>query len=332
METTVLTEQRKIAIELNQKIIITAQLAQQNLYEMCCLLKKMRDEKLYKELGYQNFEDYCENEVGMKRRNAYNYIAVIERIENVQSIAQIGMTKLSLLASLSESQQEEVQQNVNVENVSVRELKAEIAKLKADKTTVESNLKILKKGYDTLQQELQQEKEKSDKAQERIDELESRPIEVAVEEDVVARKENTRLKTQLAETEEKLKEMENSGSADLKIANATIRRLDAALSEANQNHVNAMENQRKEYQEKINQLEEQLEQQKNNLKAVEKVEVPDMAEVFKVYYKNSVESFKAMLNFIDSLEDRTAFVEKTENLIETLQKLLENMKGDIFDV
>lgn len=331
METTVLTEQCKIAIELNQKIIITSQLAQQNLYEMCCLLKKMRDEKLYKELGYQNFEDYCENEVGMSRYMAYKYTNALE-MKNVESIQHLGITKLSLLASLSDSQQEEIQQNVNVEDISVRELKAEIAKLKADKTTAESNLKV-------LQQELQQEKVKSDaterkldEAQEKIDELENRPIEVAVEEDVVARKENARLKTQLAEAEEKLKEMENSGSAELKIANATIRKLDAALSEADQNHVNALEEQRKEYQEKINQLEKQLEQQKNNLKAVEKVEVPDMTEVFKVYYKNSVESFKVMLNFINSLENKTVFVEKTENLIETLQKLLENMKGDIFDV
>ena len=67
MEVTVLTEQRKTAIELNQKIILTAQLAQKNLYDMCVMLKQMRDDKLYKELGYANFEDYCENEVGFSR-------------------------------------------------------------------------------------------------------------------------------------------------------------------------------------------------------------------------------------------------------------------------
>ena len=132
------------AYELNQRIIATAQMAQKSLYEMCVLLKQMRDSKQYKVLGYYNFEDYCEEEVGMNRRNAYRYIAVIENIKNVTSMSQIGMTKLSLLASLSESQQEEIQQAVNVEDVSVRELKAEIARLKeekqkADKAAADAN-------------------------------------------------------------------------------------------------------------------------------------------------------------------------------------------------
>ena len=110
MEKNELKTQYETAIELNQKIIITAQMAQKNLYDMCVLLKQMRDDKLYKELGYQNFEDYCEQEVGMKRRNAYNYISIIEKTENVQSIAHFGMTKLSLLASLSEPEQKEIQE------------------------------------------------------------------------------------------------------------------------------------------------------------------------------------------------------------------------------
>lgn len=78
----------------------------------------------------------------MNRRNAYRYIAVIENIKNVTSMSQIGMTKLSLLASLSESQQEEIQQKVDVEDVSVRELKEEIDKLRKEKSAAEASLKI----------------------------------------------------------------------------------------------------------------------------------------------------------------------------------------------
>ena len=167
METTVLTKQHKTAIELNQKILITAQTAQQNLYDMCVMLKQMRDDKLYKELGYNDFGDYCENEIGIKRSHVYNHIATIEKVKNVQSIGQIGITKLSLLASLSESQQEQLQQTVNLEDTSVRELKAEIARLKADKDTSETNLRA-------LQTELAE-------ANEKITELESRPVEVAVQ-------------------------------------------------------------------------------------------------------------------------------------------------------
>ena len=129
------SEQHKQAIELHQKIIVSANLAQQNIWDMCNGLKTMRDNKLYKELGYTNFEEYCENEVGMKRSNAYNYISIVEKInpENVQSIGQIGMTKLSLLATISEPEQAEIAEKLDLENTTVKQLKAEIEKLKDEK-------------------------------------------------------------------------------------------------------------------------------------------------------------------------------------------------------
>ena len=89
METTVLTKQHKTAIELNQKILITAQAAQQNLYDMCVMLKQMRDDKLYKELGYQNFEDYCENEIGFSYRHSHRLITIIENVKNLTSMSGV---------------------------------------------------------------------------------------------------------------------------------------------------------------------------------------------------------------------------------------------------
>lgn len=129
------SEQHRQAIELHQKILVSANLAQQNIWDMCNGLKTMRDNKLYKELGYQNFEDYCENEVGMKRSNAYNYISIVEKInpENVQSIGQIGMTKLALLATISEPEQAEIAEKLDLENTTVKQLKAEIDRLKDEK-------------------------------------------------------------------------------------------------------------------------------------------------------------------------------------------------------
>lgn len=81
------------AYNLNVRICINAQMAQQNLYEVCKGLKEMRDGKLYKELGYQNFEEYCESEVGFTRQNAYKYIKVAEHLPQdfVNSGLQIGL-------------------------------------------------------------------------------------------------------------------------------------------------------------------------------------------------------------------------------------------------
>ena len=87
------------AVALHQKILISAQLAYQNLVDMCMSLKEMHDSKLYKEFGYNTFDNYCELELKLSRHMAYKYMS-IANVKNVESIQQIGITKLSLLAKL----------------------------------------------------------------------------------------------------------------------------------------------------------------------------------------------------------------------------------------
>lgn len=306
MEVTVLTEQRKTAMELNQKIILTAQLAQKNLYDMCVMLKQMRDDKLYKELGYANFEDYCENEVGMSRYMAYKYTNALE-IKNVESIQHLGITKLSLLASLSESQQEEIQQTVNLEETSVRELKAECDRLKAANKKAESNLKSLqteldneKKSNEELlslrfdkeraEMQLKRTKEELETANDKITALENKPaeIEIAVQEDTKSKE--------------------------------TIKQLESQLSEKDFRHAHELEEQKQQYREQIESLENQLEQEKN--KPAETVTVKDDKGVFKAYYLTALNSFENLLKFVDDCSDRDFCIEKTEKLLEICREKL----------
>lgn len=132
--------QHEQALSLHQRIMTSGSLAAQNLWDMANALKEMRDGKLYKELGYQNFETYCEEMCGFTRVNAYKYITIAEKLklENVKSSLQIGVTKLSLLASLSEDNQGKLAEKVSLEDVSVRELKEEINKLKGEKMLIEN--------------------------------------------------------------------------------------------------------------------------------------------------------------------------------------------------
>lgn len=180
------------AYNLNVRICVNAQMAQQNLYEVCKGLKEMRDGKLYKELGYSSFEDYCESEVGVSRFMAYKYVSVAE-IKNVESIQQIGVTKLSLLAKLDEPQREEIQQNTDLESVSVRELKEQIKKLETARTETETELTESKRRNKNLVQ-------KNIELVEQVKELENRPVEVAVQQDT---SEIDRLKEELTASEDK---------------------------------------------------------------------------------------------------------------------------------
>lgn len=277
METTVLTKQHKTAIELNQKIIITAQAAQQNLYDMCVMLKQMRDDRLYKELGYQNFEDYCENEVGFSYRHSHRLITIIENVKNLTTLSGLGSSKLSLLATLSEPEQEQIQQTVNLEDTSVRELKAEIAKLKDahkkelkelsdENTELQGKMKELVSDADTVRAELAE-------ANEKITELESRPVEVAVQDNPESSKKIEELNRKLLdESLQKNKEKKKNGELEERIKKAEKELEDLR-------DINKMQEQR--------------------IKNSELASVsPDTKEVFRAYYQHSILAMDTLISFI----------------------------------
>lgn len=187
------TEQYTEAYNLNVKIHTSMQAIQQNLYDMCSALKKMRDGKLYKELGYQNFEDYCENGAGIGRRHAYKYIAIIEKLPSdfVPSMAHIGMAKLELLTALTEDQREEITQTVDLESTTVRELREQITALQSAKETAEADAaqardavreaeEAKERNRLTLLDLMKKKTERVKELEARLAELESKPQEVAV--------------------------------------------------------------------------------------------------------------------------------------------------------
>ncbi len=148
----IVSEECRRAYELDKHIKIHAEMAQQSLYEVCKGLKEMRDGKLYKELGYSKFEDYCEQEVGITYRQAKKYVAIASGFsaDEGSRLPSIGTEKLYLLAKLDEPQREEVIQAVDVESTTVRELKAKIAELEPKV----SNLTAANQMYQTENQKL----------------------------------------------------------------------------------------------------------------------------------------------------------------------------------
>lgn len=162
------TDEYLRALNLNKKIIVSAQLAQQNLYEMCAGFKEMRDSKLYKELGYSDFGDYCEQETGIKRRQVYNYITIIEKLPTdfVQPVAQIGMRKLLILSNLSEEEREQITSATDLESATVKQLEQQIKQLRADKdkavaekSAAEADL-ALKRQLGEVERQLEEERSK----------------------------------------------------------------------------------------------------------------------------------------------------------------------------
>lgn len=310
MSEIIVSEQRKKAVELNQKIIVSAELAQKNLWDMCISLKSMRDDKLYKELGYSNFENYCENAVGIKRRQAYKYISISEKVSSnfVHSSGQIGVQKLSLLATISEQEQQKVAERVDLKDTTVKELKAEIDRLKEDKNRKQQELSKamyecddlryqnakLKNEKSRLESEMNTEKNKNSELNAKVVELENRPIEVAVQED--------------------------------KEAKELVKQLGKQLSEADQKYTNDLEIQRKKYQQLINneqEKSEKLQKQLEELQSTSQETVVDTKAIFKAYYSNAIGAFNSMLDFINTAKDnKDFFVTKTKQLIDVFSQKL----------
>lgn len=137
----IVSEDYTRAVTLDKRIKANTHAMEDSLWEICKGLKEMRDGKLYKELGYDNFDDYSQNEIGINRNQAYKYAKIADTYtdENVSPGIHLGATKLFLLTKLDEPLREEFIQNNDVSEMSKRELEEkikEINDLKAEKEKI----------------------------------------------------------------------------------------------------------------------------------------------------------------------------------------------------
>lgn len=132
IEATDVTAVYEDALHTHQRIMANSEICARSLLEVCKDLKKMRDEKLYEQFGYETFDNYCEEMAGIKSRMAYNYISTYERLGAavLQSNANLGITKLELIAGMNPVERAEGLYDGTFENMSVSEIKELIKKNK----------------------------------------------------------------------------------------------------------------------------------------------------------------------------------------------------------
>lgn len=304
------------AVELDRRIKTSAQLAQQSLYDMCMGFKEMRDSRLYKQLGYSDFGEYCEQEIGFKRSNVYNYIAVVENLprEFVQTSGQIGASKLLLLTKLSDEERTELAENIDLESTTVKELKAKIDILQNERDrAMESNAEASHQVFMADKKVLEM-KNKVTQLEAEIKELESRPIEVAVETD---NKEVANLKDAMRRVDldwsEKYSKLEEDSLKDRR----------ELLQKAEQAE--------KDKQDKLSQLREELDRTKAEYekKLSGKTEITstqDDKAIFKAYLSTAVDSVTRLVGFVNEHNDSDnygLFTQKARQLADIINSKLE---------
>lgn len=121
-----LNNEQQDFIVLHKTIMANGNAAYMSAVQMARGLKEMRDSGRYKAGGFETFGEYAESACGIKERQAYNYISIIENLsgEFLQSTAKIGVSKLALLASMSAKDRDDLmtEHGTELESLSTKEL------------------------------------------------------------------------------------------------------------------------------------------------------------------------------------------------------------------
>lgn len=328
-ENNIMLQPNEEAVMLNERIKSNGQIAVNAVCNIGRDLRRMKIEELYTYLGYGSFEEYAEQEHGLKRRQAYQYISVYENLGEafVQSNAQLGITKLALLTQVNSEDRAEIMADNDLSSMTVSEIKTLIEKVKrqgeqlsmfeeqlSDKAKQEKELSLKSEEIKSLQARLddasneiqksdaekQEAEQKNAELEARIKELENQPVEVTVAE--------PEIKEVIKEVIKKVPDKKAIEDKDREIL--TLKNKYKALDEA---RIEEVEKLKASYEKRIAEIQKSTEQAIGTEKSS-----------FKLLYAEAYKSCLGMIEFIkiSEGEERELFIEKTEQLLDIVRESL----------
>lgn len=298
-----LSEEQNEALNLHYEIIAKGNLAASAMVDFCQNLKRMRDERKYLLLGHETFEEYVEQDVGIKQRQAYTYIQALESLgeKYLQSNANLGISKLGMLAALPWYERREVEENNDVAEMSTRELKETISKLHE----AQEQLTLITAERDELAKSSQEHEDLSDTVRRLREELKAaseKPAATVMREPTA---EEIKQYTVDAIEKERAKAKKDREKA---IAEAEKRVRDAAEKSAADELGRKTEELEKKYKAVLDAAEKEKSELVGRLEKVEKdaklTASPEVAK-FSVYFDSVQKYINVMRDIIASMDDET---------------------------
>lgn len=178
-----LSAEQENFITTHRRIISCGNAAGRAFIDLARELQRMRDGKLYVAAGFADFGEYVEQAVGLKQRQAYNYIKVAERFTDkyLEEHAGYGVTKLALLASISETEREGVEEGMDVENATTRELEARIRELEAERDEKQAQLSLFEEAKEKAEQAAASVQARADKSNAEIEKMRKKVLKLGEE-------------------------------------------------------------------------------------------------------------------------------------------------------
>jgi hypothetical protein len=216
MDTQASSERKKMAIELTSNIVVKYEIARKCIFEIARDLTRVKEDRLFIEMGVGSFDEYCQKVAGFGDRQGRNFINIYKRFseEEINEYKHLGSTKMAYMAELDDTDLGELMANHDLESVTTRELRKLVDEYKnkyeqitllldeeksknAESTSLESQVEELRKQLEAAHQvnedmesgalnaEKRFEEQKAallkekEVLSEQIRELESRPTEKA---------------------------------------------------------------------------------------------------------------------------------------------------------
>lgn len=178
-----LSAEQENFITTHRRIISCGNAAGRAFIDLARELQRMRDGKLYVAAGFADFGEYVEQAVGLKQRQAYNYIKVAERFTDkyLEEHAGYGVTKLALLASISETEREGVEESMDVEGATTRELEARIRALEAERDEKQAQLSLFEEAKEKAEQAAASVQATADKSNAEIEKMRKKVLKLGEE-------------------------------------------------------------------------------------------------------------------------------------------------------
>lgn len=340
------------AVMLTERIKANGRLAVTAVCDIGKDLRRMKVENLFTHLGYENFEDYAKKEFDLERRQAYLYISVYEKLGEkfVQSNAQLGITKLSMLSMANPEDRAEIMDNNDVAGMTTKELKELVDKYKSQG----EQLSMLEEENKKLKEESELDRKEQENAnaaaqrfknecrhraedQERLEgriktleeKLKDKDSTIATLEKSVQELENRPQDVQVAEKEvikEVIKEVPDKATKDK--LDKKINELLRANHEKEQvkKELNALSAEKTMQDQTISRMKQEIEELK---KAAAKPAESSDKSSFKVAYASAYKEIAGVIELIKEAgeDEKPVFIERTDALINAFKDKLQEVKN-----